>query len=88
MSQQCRCNKADALQLNKDWGYTIKKNGKKIIEELSGQVRFFLNTCLTVTTIVVHSGASRQEHQKKERHTTTKTTNYAANKTTISCKIS
>ena len=30
--------------------------------------------------ILVHSGASRQEHHKKEIHTTTKTTNYAVKK--------
>ena len=30
--------------------------------------------------IVVQSGASRQEHQKKERHTTKETTNSAAKK--------
>ena len=32
--QQCGCIKADALRLKKDWGYMIKKNRKKIIEEL------------------------------------------------------
>ena len=46
------------------------------------------NTCLTVMTMVVQSGASRLEHQKKERHTTTKMTNSGAKKMTISCKIS
>ena len=37
-----------------------------------------LEKCLTVMTILVQSGASRKEHQKKEIHMTTKTTNYAA----------
>ena len=32
-------------------------------------IMFLLNICWTVMTIVVHSDASRQEHQKKERHT-------------------
>ena len=62
--------------------------GKKQLKSWVRQVRSLSNTCLTVTTIVVQSGASRQEHQKKERHTTKKTTNSAVNKTTISCTIS
>ena len=33
-AQRCGCTKSDALRLNKDWGYTIKKNRRKI-EELS-----------------------------------------------------
>ena len=32
---QCGCTKADALRLKKDWGYTIKNNRDKKIEELS-----------------------------------------------------
>ena len=52
------------------------------------QVRFLLRTFLTITTIVVQSGASRQEHEKREIHTTTKRMSYAANKTTNSFKIS
>ena len=45
---------------------------------LVSQVRFILNTCLTVMKIVVHSGASRKEHQKKERHTMKQTMNSTA----------
>ena len=33
-SERCGCTKADSLRLNKDWGYTIKKNRNKILEEL------------------------------------------------------
>ena len=66
--------------------YIIKKNREKTIEELSEASKSPSNTCLTVIQNLVQSGALRQEHQKKERHTTTKTTNSAVNKTTISCK--
>ena len=86
-AQRCGWTKADALQLKKDWGYMIKKNREKL-KSWVRQVRFLLNTCLTVIKIVFQSGASRQEHQNKERKTTKKTTNSAANKTTISCTIS
>ena len=34
-AQGCGCTKSDALQLNKYWGYTIKKKREKIMEELS-----------------------------------------------------
>ena len=34
-AQRCGCTKADALRIKKDWGYMIKKNREKIIEELS-----------------------------------------------------
>ena len=87
-AQRCGCTRADALQLKKDWGYMIKKNREKQLKSLVQQVRYLLNTCLTVMKIMVQSAASRQEHQKKERHTTTKTTNSAANKTIINCIIS
>ena len=87
-AQRCGCSKAYALRIKKDWGYMIKNNREKQLKSWVRHVRLLLNTCLTVTTIVVHSGASRQEHQKKEIHTTTKTTNSAANKTQFSCKIS
>ena len=33
--QQRGCTKADSLRLNKYWGYTIKNNRKKTIEEFS-----------------------------------------------------
>ena len=33
--QRCGCTKADALHLKKDWGYTIKNNRKKTVEDLS-----------------------------------------------------
>ena len=52
------------------------------------QVRFLLKTCLTITTIVVQSGASRQENQNKERHTMTKMMNFDANKMTTIFTIS
>ena len=34
-AQRCGYTKADALQIKKDWGYMIKKNREKTIEELS-----------------------------------------------------
>ena len=86
--QQCGCTKADYIWLNKDWGYMIKKNRKKQLKSWVKQVIFLLNTCLIVMEILVQSGASRPEHQKKERHTIKQTTNSAANKTTIRCTIS
>ena len=52
------------------------------------QTKFFLNTCLTILTIVVYSGASRQEHKKKEIHTTKETMNYAVKKFTTIYTIS
>ena len=33
--KQCGCTKADAILLKKDWGYMIKNNREKTIEELS-----------------------------------------------------
>ena len=33
-AQICGCTRADSLRLKKDWGYMIKKNRKKTIEEL------------------------------------------------------
>ena len=32
--QQYGCTKLDALQINKDWGYMIKKNRDKSLDEL------------------------------------------------------
>ena len=34
-AQRCGCTRADDLRLKKDWGYMIKKNREKEIEELS-----------------------------------------------------
>ena len=34
-AQRCGCTRADALRLKKDWGYTIKKNREKTVEESS-----------------------------------------------------
>ena len=47
-----------------------------------------MNTCSTAMIIVLQSGASIQERQKKEIHTKTKRVNSAANKTRTSCTIS
>ena len=66
----------------------IKKNREKQLNIWVRQVRSPSNTCLTVMQILLQSGASRQEHQKKERQTTTKTSNYVVNKTKTTCKIS
>ena len=33
-SQRCGCTKADTIRLNKCWGYMIKKNRHKSLEEL------------------------------------------------------
>ena len=33
-AQRCGCTKSDALRLKKDWGYMIKNNRNKILEEL------------------------------------------------------
>ena len=87
-AKQCGCTKADALWLMKYWGVHDKKNGEKQLKSWVRHVRFLLNTCLTVITIVLQSGDSIQEHQDKERHAMKQTTNSAANKTTISCIIS
>ena len=87
-AHRCGCTRADALRLKKDWGYMIKIIGKKQLKSWVQQVRYLLNTCLTVMKIVVQSGASRQEHQNKGRHTTTKTTNSDAKKKIINCIIS
>ena len=56
-----------------------KEQGKKL-KSLVRQLRFLLNTRLTVMTIVVQSGAPRKKHQKKERHPMKQTTNSAAKK--------
>ena len=62
-AQQCGCTKADALRIKKDWGYTIKKNREKQLKSLVRQLRFLLNTYLTVVTNLLQSGDSIQEHQ-------------------------
>ena len=41
---------------------------------------FLLKTCLTITKIIVHSGASIQENQNKERNTMTNAMNYIKKK--------
>ena len=79
-SQRCWCTKADALQIKKYWGYMIKIIGKKQLNSWVRQVGSPSSTHLTVMTIVIHSGTSRQEHQKKEINTTTKTMNPAVKK--------
>ena len=65
-----------------------KEQEKKQLKILVRQVRFLLNTCVTIMKIVAQSGASRQEHQNNERHTTTKTIDSVANKTSTRCTIS
>ena len=87
-AQRCRCTKEDALRLKKDWGYMIKNNREKPLNSWVRQVSFLLNTCLTIMKILLHSGASRHEHQKKEIHTIKQTTNSTANKMIISWTIS
>ena len=56
--------------------------------ELTEASKVPLDTCLTIMTIVVHSGASRQGNHKKERNTTTKAVNSTANKKTTRNTIS
>ena len=65
----------------------IKKNRGKTIEELSEASKVHIEHMFNSHEIVVQSGASIQEHQKKEIHTLTETKNSAVNKTTISCTI-
>ena len=36
-AQRCGCTRADAIRLKNDWGYMIKKNREKTIEELSAE---------------------------------------------------
>ena len=57
---RCGCTKADSLRLKTYWGYMRKKNREKQLNSGVRQVRSLSNTCSTVTTIVVQSGASRQ----------------------------
>ena len=68
-AQLSGCTKVDAIRLKKYWGYMIKKNSKKQLKTRVRQLRFLLNTCLTIMKILVQSGGSRQDHQNKERHT-------------------
>ena len=65
-----------------------KKELVKKIEEFSEASKVPLEFFLTVMTIAVQSGASRQEHQKKEIHIMKQTTDYAENKTIINSTIS
>ena len=71
---QSRCSPTQEIL-----GVHDKKN-RIFLKSSVRQVRFLLNTCLTITTIILQIGASRQEHQKKERHIVKQTTNYAAKK--------
>ena len=57
-AQKSGYTKADAIHINKYLGKLKKKQLKSWVR----QVRFLLNTCSTVMTIVVQSGAARQEH--------------------------
>ena len=86
-AQGCGYTKACDLRLKKDSGYIIKNKGKKLKSSVR-QVRFILSTCLTIMTIVVHSGALRQVHQKKGINTTKKMMNSDANKMTTRCTMS
>ena len=65
----------------------IKKDRDKTIEELSYASKAPLEHMFKTMKFVLQSGASRQEHNRKEIHTTTKTVKFAANKTTNSCTI-
>ena len=76
--QRCGCTKEDSIWIKKYWGYMDKIIGWRQLKSWVNQVRLLLNTCLTITTIVVQSGDSRQEHQNKERHKTKKTKNSTA----------
>ena len=73
--RQSRCSRTQEIL-----GVHDKNNRGNFLKSWARQVRFLLNTCLTVMTIIVQSGASRQEHQNKERHTMKQTTNSAAKK--------
>ena len=86
-ARQCGFTKADALRIKKDWGYMIKIIGGKLKSSVK-KAGFLLNTCLTIMAIVVQSGDSIKEYQKKKIHTTTNTMNSAASKTTTRYKIS
>ena len=41
-AQRCGCTKSDALRLKKYWGYMIKKNIIKILEELRQTIKFYI----------------------------------------------
>ena len=62
-SHLCGCTKADALLLKKYWWYTTQNDRRK--KELREASKVSLNTYLTIMTISVKSGASRQDNQKK-----------------------
>ena len=87
-AQKFGCNKADTLWLKKYWGYTIKINRENELKNWARQVRFLLNTCLTIMKNLLHIGASIKDHHNKQRHIMTKMTIHAAKKTAASCKIS
>ena len=61
---------------------------KKLLKSWLWQVRFLLNTCLTVMEVLVQSGYSRQDHHQKKIHSMKQTTNSAAARMTTSCTIS
>ena len=86
-SKWCGRNKSDSTQINKYWVCTIKKKRGEPVEELIQASKVPLEHMFKIIKILVQSGASRQEHQNKERHTK-KTMDYVANKTIASCKIS
>ena len=66
----------------------IKKNRNYFLEDLQQESKVPLEHISIIMINEVQSGASRQEYQNKSRNTTTKTTNYVANKMTTSYKIS
>ena len=41
-AHRCGCTKEDALRIKKDWGYMIKNNREKTIEELSEAMKNLL----------------------------------------------
>ena len=57
------------MRINKYWVCTIKKKRGETVEELIQESKVPLEHMFKIMKILVQSGASRQEHQNKERHT-------------------
>ena len=62
-SKWCGRNKSDSIRINKYWVCTIKKKRGETIEELIQASKVPLEHMFKIMKILVHSGASRQEHQ-------------------------
>ena len=65
-SKWCGRNKSYSTRLKKYWVFAIKKKSGERIEELIQASKVPLEHMFKIMKVLVHSGASRQEHQNNK----------------------